>query len=46
MKKNTQPNLTLKGARKITTKPKESRRKDIVKIRAEINDTETTTNPQ
>ena len=37
-KKNLkQPNLIPKGARK-RTKPKRSRRKDIIKIRAEIKD--------
>jgi len=41
-KKNLkQPNLAPKGARKRTNKPKTCRRKEIIKIRAEVNDTET-----
>ena len=36
---NIQPNLTSKGTRKEEqTKPKNSRRKEIIKIRAEINE--------
>ena len=35
-----QPNLVLKGTRKRKNKPKISRRKEIIKIRAEINDKE------
>ena len=38
---NKQPNLICKGTRKTTTKPRVSRRKEIIKIRAEINNTET-----
>ena len=39
---NKQSNLTLKGTREgRTKKPKVSRRKEILKIRAEINETET-----
>ena len=37
---NKQPNLTPKRVRKMTMKPKFSRR-EIIKIRAEINDMET-----
>jgi len=37
---NKQPNFILKRARKRTTKPKASRRKEIIMITAEINDTE------
>ena len=43
-----QPNITLKGGRKRTThthtKTKPTRRKEIIKIRAEINDIETKKN--
>ena len=38
---NKQPNFIPKGDRKRTTKPKSSIRKEIIKIRAEINDIET-----
>ena len=38
---NKQPNLTPKGTRERRTKPKVSRRKENIKIRAEINDIET-----
>ena len=39
---NTQPNPTPKGAQEKTTiKPKTSRRREIIKIRAEINEIET-----
>ena len=39
---NKQPNLPLKGTRKRTTnKPKVSRRKEIIKSGAEINEIET-----
>ena len=39
---NTQSNLTSKGTReRRKTKPKVSRRKEIIKIRAEINEIET-----
>ena len=34
---NKQPNLTPKGTRKRRTKPKVSRRKEIIQIRAETN---------
>ena len=34
---NKQPNLTPKGTRKKRTKPKISRRKEIIKFREEIN---------
>ena len=37
---NKQPNLTPKAIRERTTKPKVSRRKEIMKIRAEINEIE------
>ena len=43
---NKQPNLTHEGTRKKKkeqTKPKVSRRKEIIKIRAEINEIETKT---
>ena len=39
--KNLEPTLYLKELEKEQTKPKTSRRKDIIKIRAEINDRET-----
>ena len=35
---NEQPNFTPKGTREKRTKPKVSRRKEIIKIRAEINE--------
>ena len=38
---NKQPNLTLKTPREEKTKPKLSRRKEIIKIREEINNIET-----
>ena len=38
---NKQSNLTPKGTRERRTKPKVSRRKEIIKIRAEINEIET-----
>ena len=38
---NKQSNLTPKGTREKRTKPKVSRRKEIIKIRAEINEIET-----
>ena len=38
---NKQPNLTPKTARERRTKPKVSRRKEIIKIRAEINEIQT-----
>ena len=37
---NKQPNLTPKAIRKRRTKPQVSRRKEIIKIRAEINEIE------
>ena len=41
-KKNLkQPNLACKGARKRTTKPQNSKGKEITKIRVEVNDLET-----
>ena len=39
---NKQPNLTPIATRGKRTKPKISRRKEIIKIRAEINEIETT----
>ena len=39
-KSQKQPNLTPEGARERTTKPKSSRRKEIIKIKAETNDIE------
>ena len=38
---NKQSNLTPRGTRERRTKPKVSRRKEIIKIRAEINEIET-----
>ena len=38
---NKEPNPTSKRTREKMTKPRESRRKKIIKIRAELNDTET-----
>ena len=38
---NKQSNLTSRGSRERRTKPKVSRRKEIIKIRAEINEIET-----
>ena len=38
---NKQSNLTPKGIREITNKTKVNRRKEIIKIRAEINEIET-----
>ena len=35
-----QPNLTLKGIRKRKTKPKVSRKEEMIKIRAELNEIE------
>ena len=44
---NKQPNPTPNGARKRTTnETKDSRRKEIIKIRAEMNDIETTKQKQ
>ena len=40
-KKNLKSNLTIKGTRKGRTKLKGSRRKEMIKIRAEINNIET-----
>ena len=39
---NKQPNLTWEATRERRAKPKISRRKEITKIRAEINEIETT----
>ena len=38
---NKQANFTSEAAREKQTRPKVSRRKEIIKIRAEINETET-----
>ena len=38
---NKQPNITYKAAREEHMRPKVSRRKEIIKIRAEINEIET-----
>ena len=38
---NKQSNVTPKGSRERRTKPKVSRKKEIIKIRAEINEIET-----
>ena len=41
---NKQPNFTTKGTKKEQTKPKLSRRKEMIKISAEINEIKTKQN--